>query len=145
MSANDQPRARLGIPGLDEILHGGLIPSRLYLIDGNPGAGKTTLALHFLQEGVRAKERCLYVTLSETIEELEAGARSHGWSLEGIELVELIADESEFDGEAPLTMFHPSEIDLTETTRKMLEAGWGTYPKNPVFYSLPPRCPPCPN
>ena len=54
MSANDQPRAGLGIPGLDEILHGGLIPSRLYLVDGNPGAGKTTLALHFLREGVRA-------------------------------------------------------------------------------------------
>ena len=100
MSSKDLPRARLGIPGLDEILHGGLIQSRLYLIDGNPGAGKTTLALHFLREGVRAGERCLYVTLSETAEELNAGAASHGWSLDGIELVELIADESEFDGES---------------------------------------------
>jgi circadian clock protein KaiC len=136
MPANDQPRARLGIPGLDEILHGGLIPARLYLIDGNPGAGKTTLALHFLREGVKANERCLYVTLSETIEELKAGALSHGWSLDGIELVELIADESEFDGEAQLTMFHPSEIDLTETTRKVLEAIERVKPKRLVFDSL---------
>ena len=136
MSANDKPRARLGIPGLDEILHGGLIPSRLYLIDGNPGAGKTTLALHFLREGVRAKERSLYVTLSETIEELQAGAHSHGWSLDGIELVELIADQSEFDGEAQLTMFHPSEIDLTETTRKVLEAVERVNPQRLVFDSL---------
>jgi circadian clock protein KaiC len=136
MSANDQPRARLGIPGLDEILHGGLIPSRLYLIDGNPGAGKTTLALHFLREGVRVNERSLYITLSETIEELKAGARSHDWSLEGIELIELIADEGEFDGEAQLTMFHPSEIDLTETTRKVLEAIERVNPKRLVFDSL---------
>jgi circadian clock protein KaiC len=136
MSAKDLPRARLGIPGLDEILHGGLIPSRLYLIDGNPGAGKTTLALHFLREGIRAGERCLYVTLSETAEELKAGAASHGWSLDGIELVELIADESEFDGDSQLTMFHPSEIDLTETTRKVLAAIERVNPKRLVFDSL---------
>jgi circadian clock protein KaiC len=136
MSANDQPRARLGIPGLDEILHGGLIPARLYLIDGNPGAGKTTLALHFLREGIRVNERCLYITLSETIEELQAGARSHDWSLAGIELIELIADEGEFDGEAQLTMFHPSEIDLTETTRKVLAAIERTKPQRLVFDSL---------
>jgi circadian clock protein KaiC len=113
MSTQALARAKTGIAGLDEILHGGLIPARLYLVDGNPGAGKTTLALQFLQEGVRAGERCLYVTLSETAEELEAGAQSHEWSLAGIEIVELIADESEFDGESQLTMFHSSEIDLT--------------------------------
>ena len=136
MSTNDLPRARLGIPGLDEILHGGLIESRLYLIDGNPGAGKTTLALHFLREGVRNGERCMYVTLSETAEELKAGADSHGWSLQGIELVELIADESELDGDSQLTMFHPSEIDLTETTRKVLAAIERVNPKRLVFDSL---------
>ena len=136
MLVNHRPRARLGIPGLDEILHGGLIPSHLYLIDGNPGAGKTTLALHFLREGVSAGERCLYVTLSETAQELKAGAASHGWSLDGIELVELIADESEFDGDNQLTMFHPSEIDLTETTRRVLEAIERVNPKRLVFDSL---------
>jgi circadian clock protein KaiC len=136
MSANDRPRAEFGIPGLDEILHGGLVPARLYLIDGNPGAGKTTLSLHFLREGVRVQERSLYITLSETAEELKAGAQSHGWSLDGIELVELIADQSEFDGDSQLTMFHPSEIDLTETTRKVLEAIERVNPKRLVFDSL---------
>jgi circadian clock protein KaiC len=130
------PRSKMGIAGIDEILHGGLIPARLYLVDGNPGAGKTTLALQFLREGVRQGEGCLYVTLSETAEELRAGADSHGWSLEGIEIVELIADESEFDGESQLTMFHPSEIDLTETTRKVLEAIERIKPRRLVFDSL---------
>jgi len=136
MSTQALARAKTGIAGLDEILHGGLIPARLYLVDGNPGAGKTTLALQFLQEGVRAGERCLYVTLSETAEELKAGADSHAWSLAGIEIVELIADESEFDGESQLTMFHASEIDLTETTRKVLEAIQRINPRRLVFDSL---------
>jgi len=136
MSTQALARAKTGIAGLDEILHGGLIPARLYLVDGNPGAGKTTLALQFLQEGVRAGERCLYVTLSETAEELKAGAQSHGWSLAGIEIVELIADESEFDGESELTMFHPSEIDLTETTRMVLEAIQRVNPRRLAFDSL---------
>jgi circadian clock protein KaiC len=136
MATQALSRAKTGIAGLDEILHGGLIPARLYLVDGNPGAGKTTLALQFLQEGVRAGERCLYVTLSETAEELKAGAHSHGWSLAGIEIVELIADESEFDRESQLTMFHPSEIDLTETTRMVLEAIQRVNPRRLVFDSL---------
>src|SRR4051794_24450607 len=92
-------RSRTGIPRLDEILHGGLIPSRFYLVDGNPGAGKTTLALQFLREGADAGEKCLYVTLSETRDELMSGARSHGWPLDGIEIVELIADDVEGDGD----------------------------------------------
>ena len=71
-------RIGTGVPGLDDILHGGLIAHRLYLVDGHPGAGKTTLSLQFLLEGVRRGEKCLYVTLSETKVELEAGAASHG-------------------------------------------------------------------
>jgi circadian clock protein KaiC len=136
MPVKGSSRSKIGVAGLDEILHGGLIPARLYLIDGNPGAGKTTLALHFLMEGARIGERCLYVTLSETAEELKAGADSHEWSLAGIEIVELIADESEFDGESQLTMFHPSEIDLTETTRKVLDAIERVNPRRLVFDSL---------
>src|SRR5688572_27896457 len=83
-------RSQTGVPGLDHILHGGFIPNRLYLIEGNPGSGKTTLGLQYLLEGVRLGEKCLYITLSETEEELAAGAQSHGWSIEGLEVVELI-------------------------------------------------------
>jgi circadian clock protein KaiC len=129
-------RSKTGVPGLDEILPGGFIPNRLYMIDGDPGAGKTTLALQFLLEGVAAGERCLYVTLSETEEELTAGARSHGWSLDGVKIVELIADVSELDGESDLTMLNPSEVELTETTAKVLRAVESFRPSRMVFDSL---------
>jgi len=129
-------RARTGVPGLDSILHGGLIPSRIYLVEGSPGAGKTTLALQYLREGIAAGERCLYISLSETREELIAGAESHGMSLDGIEILELIASESELDGDNHLTMYHPSEIELTETTRKVLDVVERTNPRRIVFDSL---------
>ena len=129
-------RCRTGIPGLDDVLNGGLISNRLYLIDGDPGAGKTTLALQFLLEGVRSGEKCLYITLSETKEELSAGADSHGWSLEDIEIVELIADADDLDGESQVTMYHPSEVELTETTEKVLHAVERISPTRIVFDSL---------
>ncbi len=87
----DGPRISTGITGLDDILRGGLTPSRLYLIEGNPGSGKTTLSLQFLLDGVRLGERTLSVTLSETKRELESVARSHGWSLDGIDIHEMEA------------------------------------------------------
>ena len=83
-SPGSQSWARSGVNGLDEVLGGGFTPNRLYLIEGVPGSGKTTLALQFLFEGVRRGEPVLYVTLSETGEELAGVAESHGWSLEGI-------------------------------------------------------------
>ena len=129
-------RSTTGVPGLDDILNGGLLSHRLYFIDGDPGAGKTTLALQFLLEGVQAGEKCLYITLSETKEELSAGAASHGWSLDGIEIVELIAEESDLDGESQVTMYHPSEVELTETTRRVLDAVEKTNPSRIVFDSL---------
>ena len=129
-------RARTGISGMDEILCGGLIAQRLYLIDGNPGAGKTTMALQFLLEGVRAGEKCLYVTLSETRQELEAGAQSHGWSLDGIEIFELIADEKELESDEQLTMLPPSEVELNETTRGIIEAVKRGEPRRMVLDSL---------
>ena len=129
-------RLRTGIPGFDEVTQGGLIADRIYLVDGDPGAGKTTFALQFLLEGVRNGERCLYVTLSETRDELASGARSHGWSLEGLEVFELLADAQDLDGEDELTMLNPSEVELGETTRKVLEVVERTKPTRMVFDSL---------
>ena len=106
-----------GVPGLDDILCGGLTPERLYLIEGLPGTGKTTLALKFLLEGARNGESVLYITLSETKRELEAVAASHGWSLEGINIHEVIPSEDFLDPAQQHTLFHPSEVELGDTTR----------------------------
>ncbi|MFG6415345.1 ATPase domain-containing protein [Roseateles sp. DC23W] len=135
MSA-DTPRSASGVPGLDEVLHGGLIAGRLYLIDGEPGAGKTTLALQYLMEGVRQGERALYVTLGETAGELRANAASHGWTLDDIEIVELVVDESELQGDAELTMYHAAEVELSETTRRVLAAVERCKPQRMVLDSL---------
>lgn len=129
-------RARSGIPGLDAILHGGFLRDRLYLVHGDPGVGKTTLALHFLTEGRRLGERCLYVTLSETTAELMDGARSHGWSLDGIDIVELGPEELGLDSEGDLTMYHPAEVDFTRTTQRILEVVQRVQPQRMVLDSL---------
>ena len=137
MIAEGAPRLRTGVAGLDEILHGGLIAQRLYLVDGNPGCGKTTFALQFLLEGVKHGEKGLYVTLSETREELQAGAASHGWSLDGLEIVELTADQQlELLSEGPLTMVQPADVELSETTHRILDAIDRTGPARIVFDSL---------
>src|SRR3569623_1108195 len=129
-------RSRTGIPGLDDVLGGGLIPHRLYLVDGNPGSGKTTLALQYLLEGIKHGEKCLYITLSETKEELLAGAASHGWSLDGIEIVELIGDEHELDSESQITMYTAAEVEMQETTHRILAAVEETNPSRVIFDSL---------
>jgi circadian clock protein KaiC len=125
-----------GVAGLDHVLGGGLTPHRLYLIEGDPGAGKTTLALQFLLEGVRRGEAGLYVTLSETREELDGVARSHGWSLEGLTVCELIPSEESLLPDAQPRMFHPSEVELSETTRTVLLEVERTRPARVVFDSL---------
>ena len=129
-------RSATGISGLDDILNGGFIPHRLYLIEGDPGSGKTTLSLQYLIQGVKQGEKCLYITLSETKEELAAGAKSHGWSLDGVEIMELISDETDLDGDNQVTMYHPSEVELTETTKKVLAAVERVRPTRVVFDSL---------
>jgi circadian clock protein KaiC len=136
--AHSPIRSTTGVSGLDDILQGGLISGKLYLVDGNPGAGKTTLALQYLLEGVRKRESVLYVTLSETANELRAGAASHGWSLDGVEIVELTAEIEGGDvyGEGEVTMYHPSEVELTDTTRRVLEAVDRVKPSRMVFDSL---------
>jgi circadian clock protein KaiC len=115
----EPPPALTGVPGLDDILGGGLTPNRLYLIEGVPGAGKTTLALRFLMDGAAAGEPVLYITLSETEDELRATAASHGWSLDGITIRQLAPSEN-LQPDAQYTMFHPSEVELGETTRVVL-------------------------
>jgi circadian clock protein KaiC len=112
--------AETGVSGLDDVLRGGLTRDRVYLVEGVPGSGKTTLALQFLLEGVRQREPVLYVTLSETESELAAVAASHGWSLEGVTVRELMPGEAALDPEEQYTMFHPSEVELTETTKELL-------------------------
>jgi circadian clock protein KaiC len=124
-----------GVTGLDDILRGGFPAGRLLLIEGDPGVGKTTLALQFLLEGHRRGERGVYVTLSETREELEVVAASHGWSLEGIELFELKPPDA-LRGDDENTLFHPSEVELAETTKAVLEVCDRVKPQRLVFDSL---------
>lgn len=128
-------RARTGIGGLDEILNDGLPANHLYLIDGAPGSGKTTLALQFLLEGVRLGEAGLYVTLSESRDELLEVARSHGWSLDGINVFEL-SSLGLSAAEEGYTMFHPSEVELQETVDAILKTVEEHEPKRVVFDSL---------
>jgi circadian clock protein KaiC len=131
-----QALSKTGIAGLDDVLNGGLIPNRLYLVDGNPGAGKTTLALQYLMEGTAHGEKCLYITLSETKEELTAGAASHGWSLDGIEIIDLLGEEQDLDGDSQVTMYSPSEVELNETTKRILDAVERFNPSRVAFDSL---------
>lgn len=130
------PIAETGIRGLDEILCGGLPANRLYLLEGDPGTGKTTIALQFLLEGVRQGEACLYITLSETREELEGVAQSHNWSLDGISLYELQANEDKLDPEQRYTMFHPVEVELDETMKQIFAEVTRSNPRRVVFDSL---------
>ena len=125
-----------GIAGLDDVLGGGLTADRVYLVEGNPGSGKTTLALQYLFEGRRQGEPGLYVTLSETKAELLGVARSHGWSLEGIGLLELVAPESELEPDNQYSMFQPSEFELGQTTKAVLAEVERTRPVRVVVDSL---------
>ena len=125
-----------GVTGLDEILGGGLPPRRMYLIQGSPGCGKTTLALQFLLTGAAAGEKVLYISLSETREEVEEVARSHGWDLAPVEIVELSAIDQQLAAEAQNTLFHTSEVELTETTNMLLEAVDRVKPTRVAFDSL---------
>ena len=135
MGPPDATRARTGVAALDEILGGGLPVNHLYLIDGEPGTGKTTLGLQFLMEGVTKGERGLYVTLSESRRELESVAESHGWTLEGIDVFELTPD-GPMDVEESYTIFHPAEVELQQTMDKVLKSIEEHNPQRVVFDSL---------
>lgn len=135
MSRPEATYASTGVPGLDEILQGGWPTARLHLVLGQPGAGKTTLGLQFLLEGVARGERALYVSLSETREEVEQVAASHGWSLEGMELFELDAAGQAVGGEAR-SMFDPAEVELRQTSQSIVDTVERLRPSRVVFDSL---------
>src|SRR5688572_3830141 len=134
-SMEAQEMAPTGVPNLDDILGGGLPRNRLYLVQGDPGVGKTTLGLQFLIEGVKNGETSLYITLSESKEELEAVAESHGWSLEGIHVYQQLVGEEALS-EEETTVFYPAEIELGETIKGMLLEVDRVKPQRVVLDSL---------
>jgi circadian clock protein KaiC len=130
-------KAKSGIRGLDDILSGGFSRGHVFLVEGAPGTGKTTVALQFLLEGLKAGEKCLYVTLSETERELRDGAASHGWSLDdGIEVFELLPPESLLDSEQQQSLLYSSDLELGETTKQIFEAVERSRPDRVVLDSL---------
>ncbi|MDP9102491.1 MAG: circadian clock protein KaiC [Pseudomonadota bacterium] len=129
------PRASFGVEGLDDILGGGITPSRIYLLEGTPGTGKTTLALQFLLKGRELGEEGLYITLSETERELRAVAASHGWSLDGLSIHKLV-NEAGLDPDTEQSILHPSDVELGETTRAVMARVETERPTRVVFDSL---------
>ena len=130
-------KAKTGIWGLDNILAGGFSRGHLFLLEGAPGTGKTTVALQFLLEGAKAGEKCLYITLSETERELRDGAASHGWSLDNrVEVFELLPPESLLDSEQQQSLLYSSDLELGETTKQIFEAVERAQPDRVVLDSL---------
>src|SRR5204863_5038853 len=125
-----------GSTGLDDILGGGFDADRVYLIEGRPGTGKTTLALQFLLAGVRNGERCLYVTLSESERELRSVVARHDRTLTGLDVFDLVPPEASLDPGQELTLFHPAEMELSETTKHILDRVIEVNPSRVVFDSL---------
>ena len=136
---NRGPRRRLHldwVPGLDHVLGGGFLRKGFYLLQGDPGSGKTTLALQYLMACGRRGERGLYITLTETRNDLERACRSHGWSLSAIEVSDLTQSQFNVDGESQYIVFHPSEVELGETTRQILAEVERIEPEHVVFDGL---------
>src|SRR6476619_7227338 len=130
-------KARTGVEGLDDILVGGLRRGRVYLLEGSPGTGKTTIAAQFLLDGARRGEPGLYITLSETEEELRETAQSHGWSFEEPNRIfELVPPESLLDEQQQQSLLYSSDLELGETTRRIFEAFEKAEPTRVVLDSL---------
>ncbi len=131
-----EKRVATGIAGLDNILGGGWPAEHLYLIEGDPGTGKTTLALQFLMEGIRLGESVLYITLSESRRELHIAAESHGWNVDKMNIFELLPDESSLRADRQYTVYHTSEVELADTTTAVLEQVEKLKPERLVIDSL---------
>ncbi len=130
-------KAALGVAGLDDILAGGLARGRVYLLEGSPGTGKTTIALQYLLQGAELGEKGLYITLSESDQELREGAASHGWDNDAlIELFELVPPESLLDADQQQSLLYSSDLELGETTKLIFEAIERTKPARIVLDSL---------
>ena len=137
VQAVSSPKAATGVPGLDDVLAGGLTEGNVFLLEGNPGTGKTTIAMRFLLAGAEAGERGLYITLSETETELRAAAASHGWSVgENIDVYELVPPESLLDETQKQTLLYSADLELGETTKLILEQIERTRPQRVVVDSL---------
>ena len=136
MTTHRNDSAQTGVQGLDDVLVGGLARGRVFLLEGSPGTGKTTIATQFLQAGAAAGERGLYITLSETEDELRASAQSHGWSLDGISIYELVPPESLLDEEQQQSLLYSSDLELGETTKRIFEAFERVRPDRVVLDSL---------
>lgn len=132
----EQERIQTGVEGLDDVLNGGLPAGHLYLIEGDPGTGKTTIALQFLLEGIKKGEKTLYITLSESKQELEEVASSHGWPIESLNIYEMVPPDNDLSGEAQYTVFHPSEVELADTITAILKRVDDIGPQRVVFDSL---------
>lgn len=132
----DSVKCKTGVPGLDEVLCGGLPRNQIFLLQGQPGTGKTTLALQFLMEGARRNEKSLYITFSETKIELEMVAQSHDWDLSKISILELSALSHSNASVEHTTLFHPSEIELSKTIKILLDKIQEVNPQRIVFDSI---------
>lgn len=136
MDMQTQQVAATGISGLDDVLAGGLSRGRVFLLEGSPGTGKTTVAMQFLLAGAAAGERCLYITLSETEDELRASAASHGWALDGVEVFELVPPENLLDDDQQQSLLYSSDLELGETTKRIFEVFKEAQPQRVVLDSL---------
>lgn len=129
-------RINTGVEGLDDILLGGLPSGQMYLVEGDPGTGKTTLAMQFIMTGVRAGEKALYITLSEPRSELQSSAESHGWDLDELPIAEFVPAEASLSPEEQYTVFHPSEVELADTVQKLTQLIEKVKPERLVIDSL---------
>src|SRR4051812_5600880 len=131
------PRAGTGIAGLDVILGGGWACNRMHLLEGSPGTGKTTIALHFLLAGAEQGDSGIYISLAETEDELRDGARSHGWTIRGkFEIFELVPPDSVLDPDQHQSLLYSSDLELGEAIQRVFEAIERVKPRRVVIDSL---------